>query len=202
MSFVINRNFISPILSEAGRQRAREQLISLGYRPEAFKPIVWPEDAVEAYRSYVGAPWEFTTKADIRRRKWKLRENHRIWLESQVTHRRLLYVWVFWCPGVGGFAFRGWWTYIIGCNVEHGGKHSQDSVLISRAMGMFPVVEPTLFGMDWEQRERWMIEFAKRYQRGTWCGKPQGKALVWAEVKGTSIEKILGRAEWASPHGA
>jgi hypothetical protein len=196
MSTVINRNFRFPILSEVGRQRAREHLISVGVRVDRLQPIIWPEDAVSAYRPHMYAPWEYTTEADILRKKWELRENHRIWMESQITHRRLLYVWVFWCPGISGI-FEGWWTYIIGCGVEYGGKHDTDTYLIRRVMEMFPVIDPTLFAMDWQQRERWMKEFAKRYQRGEWCGKPQGKALIWAEVKGHDIVKLLGKAEWA-----
>lgn len=193
-----NESLIARIgMTDEKRCRVREHLISLGVQVDRLQPIIWPEGAVSAYRKHKYAPWEYTTKADLLRDKRKRRMNHRIWMESQITHRRRLYVWVFWCPGISGI-FEGWWTYIIGCGVEHGGKYSTDSNLILRAMELFPIIEPVLFGIeeDWEQRERWMIEFAKRYQRGVWCGKPQGKALIWAEVKGNSIEKILGRAQW------
>ena len=201
MGTVITRSFKEgSLLSAAGQRRAKEHLLSLGYTEEQLQPIIWPEDAVSAHRDHVGQPWEFTTKADILRRKCERhrnnRKHHRNWMESQITHRRRLYVWVFWCPGISGI-FEGWWTYIIGCGVKHGGKYSTDSNLILQAMELFPVTDPRLFDMDWEQRERWMKEFAKRYQRGLWCGKPQGKAPIWAEVKGNSIEKILGRAEWS-----
>lgn len=199
MSCLILRSFTAgSLLSAAARQRAKEYLISIGYREEQLKSIVWPEGAVSAYRGHVGAPWEFTTKADILRGKCeRMKQSLRMKREYGVIHRRALYVWVFWCPGVGGFAFRGWWTYIIGCGVEHGGKYTQASGLILQAMGLFPIIEPTLFEEDREYRERWMKEFAKRYQRGLWCGKPQGKAPIWAEVQGNSIKKILGRAQWA-----
>lgn len=183
-------------MTDKKRLRIREYLVSVGIQVDRLQPLIWPEGAVSAYKEYMYAPWEYTTKADILRQKRQRRRTHRIWMESRITHRRRLYVWVFWCPGVGGFAFRGWWTYIIGCGVEYGGKLIFDTEPILQAMRLFPVIEPTLFEEDWEQRERWMIEFAKRYQRGLWCGKPQGKALIWAEVRGSTIIKILGRAQW------
>jgi hypothetical protein len=61
-------------------------------------------------------------------------------------------------------------------------------------MELFPLVEPTLFGPP--SIEDWKIKFSKQYQRGRHCGKPQGKAAVWAEVRGSSVVEILGRAEW------
>lgn len=187
-------------MTDEKRRRIREYLISVGVRVEELHPLIWPKNAVSAYRKSIYEPWEYTLKSDILRRKRELRDQHRSWMESQITHRRRLYVWVFWCPGISGF-FEGWWTYIIGYGgVEHGGKFTQDSNLILRAMELFPVIEPKLFDTeeDWEQRERWMIEFAKRYQRGLWCGKPQGKAPIWAEVQGNTIVKILGRAQWSN----
>ena len=199
MGTLINRNF-SISLSEDARRRAREYLLSRGYREEQLKPIVWPEGAVSAHRRYSGAPWEFILKSDILRAKRERMERNLWWKrEYGVIHRRPLYIWVFWCPGVGGFAFRGWWTYIIGRGVEHGGKRSVATEPILRAMELFPVIEPRLFEEDWQQRERWMKEFVKRYRRGKWCGKPQGKAPIWAEIEGSSIVKILGRAEWPCP---
>lgn len=190
------------VMTDEKRRRIREHLISAGIRVDRLQPLIWPEGAVSAYHPHMYAPWEYTTKADILRRKRERRDRHRIWMESQITHRRPLYIWVFWCPGISGF-FEGWWTYIIGCGVEHGGKYSRDSSLILQAMELFPIVEPMLFNLkeDWQQREKWMKEFAKRYQRGLWCGKPQGKSLIWAEIKGSRIERILGRAEWPPRSG-
>ena len=192
---------IEGFLSDEGRRRAKKRLEYLGIQWDKIPQFDPPEDAVSASRiTSIGdyyAPWQYTTKRDILREKRRWKEE-RFWLEEQnITHRRPLYVWVFWCPGISSF-FEGWWTYIIGCNIEHGGKFCKDSDLILRAMELFPVVEGTLFGMgeDWEQRERWMMEFARRYQRGYWCGKPQGKAPVWAEVQGGYIKRILGRAQW------
>lgn len=163
------------------------------------RAIAWPEGSVSAYRKHRLATWEFTTKADLLQERRERMESH-LWQKREygVIHIQPLYVWVFWCPGVFGFAYRGWWTYIIGRGVEHGGKYSTGSSLILQAMELFPIIEPKLFEEDWQQSESWMKEFAKRYQRGYWCGKPQGKAPIWAEVQGTRIKKILGRAEWPS----
>ncbi len=191
MNTVISRNFRFPILSEAGRQRAKEYLLSVGYRPEAFKPIVWPEDAVSAHREHMYAPWEFTTKADILRGK-RERMEHNLWWKREygVTHIQPLYVWVFWCPGINGIFYRGWWLYLIGRGISS--DKYQEGDIFSQVKELFPLIGTTLF----PDIEEWKVEFAKRYQRGLWCGKPQGKAPIWAEVKGTCIEKILGRAEW------
>jgi len=201
MCTYINRNFSIP-MSEDARRRARKHLLSRGYTEEQLKPIEWPEGAVSAYQSCLGAPWEFTLKSDILRAKREKMERDLQWKrEEDVVLRRPAYVWVFWCPGVGGFAFRGWWTYIIGHGFEYGGKYTQDSSLTLRAMELFPIVEPISFEEDWQYRERWMKEFAKRYKRGTWCGKPQGKAPIWVEIKDNDIIKILGRAQWPKHKG-
>lgn len=119
--------------------------------------------------------------------------------------KKPLYVWVFWCPGVGGFAFRGWWTYVVGVGREyHGGGYKGELAghLLDDVTRLFPVAGQTLFSWKygWREREKWMKGFIKRYRRGTWCGRPQGKAPIWVEVKGGSIRKILGRAEWPKEH--
>jgi len=74
--------------------------------------IDWPEGAISAYRNHPGAPWRFTTKSDILRRKRERMENNlRLKREVGVVERKALYVWVFWCPGINGFFYRGWWVY-------------------------------------------------------------------------------------------
>lgn len=182
-------------LSPEARQRAREYLKSVGYGDKEIQPIIWPDDAVSASRRHRYAPWVFTTKADVRRQRQERMKRILYWKrEDGVVQRRALYVWVFWCPGVGGFAFKGWWTYIIGIGVSYGGKYIHGGGMIAEAMKLYPLVEPTLYGPP--DLDRWMAEFVKRYQKGKWCGKPQGKAPVWAEVEGTRIKRILGRAEW------
>jgi len=103
--------------------------------------------------------------------------------------RRPLYVWVFWCPGISGF-FEGLWTYIVGVAGDyHGGgyKGEVDGRLLDEVMRLFPVSV---------SRNQWQEEFVKKYPaRDKHCGRPQGKAPIWAEVQGNSILKILGRAE-------
>ena len=99
---------------------------------------------------------------------------------------------------MGGFIFRGWWTYLVGIGHDyHGGGHKGDvqGGLFDEIMKMFPVENPYLYPLD---DNKWMQLFAKQYQRGRWCGKPQGKAPIWAEVQGDSIKRILSRAEWPS----
>ena len=198
MSTIVNRNF-SISLSEEARRRAREYLLSRGWREEQLKPIEWPEDAVSAYRPHIYAPWQFTTKTDIKRMKRESME-HNLWWKREygVTHRKPLYVWVFWCPGISGF-FEGLWTYIIGLGREYrGGGYKGDlsGHLLDEVMRLFPLVDRPLFPPDYQYYESWRRAFIKKYQRGRWCGKPQGKAPIWAKVKGSSIIKILGRAEW------
>jgi len=183
-------------LSDDARRRAREHLKSVGIRVEELQPLIWPEDAVSAYREHMYAPWKFTLKSDILRQRRERMEHHLWWKrEYNVTHRRPLYVWVFWCPGVGGFAFRGWWTYLIGKNISYSPAfRNNDRKTISRLMELFPLIEPKLFGPP--NLDEWMAEFVRRYQRGYWCGKPQGKSPIWAEVQGSNIRRLLNRVEW------
>ena len=110
--------------------------------------------------------------------------------------KKPLYVWVFWCPGINDFIFKGWWTYFVGLGRDyHGGGYKGEVAgrLKDDLLRLFPLVEPNLFETNWDE---WMKRFVKKYQRGRWCGKPQGKSPVWAEVQGGSIKRILGRAEW------
>ena len=180
-------------MSEDARKRAREHLISLGYKPEELQPIVWPDDAVSASRKHRYAPWEFVTKADIRRKRQE-RMKRILWWKREygVCRRRPLYVWVFRCPG---WVYEGWYTYLIGTNISCAMNfRGNNERLIARLMQLFPLIEPKLFGPP--DLDKWMAEFVRRYRRGTWCGKPQGKAPVWVEVEGTRIKRILARAEW------
>jgi len=184
-------------MTDEKRRRIREHLISVGVRVDRLQPLIWPEDAVSAYKRHMYAPWEYTLKSDILRRKRERMELNLRWKrEDGVIHRRPLYVWVFWCPGINGIFYRGWWLYLIGRDIESG-RYFEKSELCSRVMELFPIIEPMLFEEDWQQRKRWKAEFVKRYQRGKWCGKPQGKAPIWAEVNGSSILKILARAQWS-----
>jgi hypothetical protein len=184
-------------LSDEARQRATEYLKSVGYTEEQLKPIEWPDDAISAYRDWPGAPWQFTTKADILRAKREHMElNLRQKRQSDIVEKRALYVWVFYCPGISGF-FEGWWSYLVGLNHDyHGGgfKGNLAGRLLDQVRDLFPLVEKDLFGNF--NLELWMRRFIDKYPRGLWCGKPQGKAPVWALVHNGSVEKIISRAQW------
>ncbi len=202
MSTVVIRNKNTPAkgiftfnLSDEAKQRAKEHLEKAGIRLDQVPPLIWPDDAVSAYQEHMYAPWQFTTKADIRRKRQKVAK-HVLWFkrEYKVSQRRAAYVWVFWCPGINGIFYRGWWLYIIGNNFSTSKYFERDTEKIQKLMKLFPLVEPTLFGPP--DIKKWKREFVKRYQRGKWGGKPQGKAPIWCEVERDYIIKILSRAEW------
>jgi hypothetical protein len=193
-------------LSDDAQRRAREHLKSAGIDVDRLQPLVWPDDAVSASRKHMYAPWEFVTKADIRRRRQERMKSILWWKrEYGVVQRRPLYVWVFRCPG---WVYEGWYTYLIGTNIECAlNFRGYAESLIAQLMQLFPLVEPPRLLFEDKSGgspdlDNWMAEFVKRYQRGTWCGKPQGKAPVWAEVEGTRIRRILGRAEWPEKNKA
>lgn len=176
-------------LSDESRQRAKEYLLSVGYREDDLKPIVWPDDAVSAYRNHSGAPWQFTTKADIlRKKRERMESNLRHKRESDGTCRVPLYVWVFWCPGA---IFEGWWLYLIGREYESSKFLFRDEELVAQIMELFDI---PLFGEG--DLENWKAEFVRWFRRGKHGGKPQGKSPVWAEMRNGRLIKLLGRAEW------
>lgn len=170
--------------------------------------IPWPEGGISASRGMTlqgMSPWSIFTIGDkLRQKREKMEENLRRKREYAVVRRVPLYVWVFWCPGVSGFIFRGWFTYLIGVSFEanvnfKGGLPAMQR----RLMELFPLTEPGLWD-DCDERvfDRWQKEFVKRYPRGLRLGKPQGKAPVWAEVRTgyygniPTITRLLSRAEW------
>jgi len=158
--------------------------------------IDWPEGAISASRGHRSQPWRFYTIADKLAKKRK-RNEERLWIKREygVVRKVALYAWVFWCPGINFFIYRGWWTYLVGRGISYGVDFRGGSVrLQSRLMELFPVGDRSLFGDFGE----WKAEFVKRYQRGCRSGKPQGKAPVWAEVAGGGVKRLLSRAEW--PH--
>lgn len=162
--------------------------------------IPWPEGAVSAERRFPRDTWEFTTQTDLLRRRRKLMEQQLWWKREYGTvHRRALYVWVFWCPGISGF-YEGWWVYLIGRDISYGKYLEQHTEIMAKIMELFPVVQPSLFPSQSLHRfpgaEEWKQDFVKRHQRGFWCGKPQGKAPVWAEVEELQVKRILSRTEW------
>lgn len=188
-----------PWLSEKERIRAREYLISAGYDVDRMPKLIWPDDAVSATHDNPYAPWKFTTRSDVLKAR-KERMEHCLWWKREygIIEIRALYVWVFWCPGISGI-FEGLWTYLIGIGREYCGggyKGQLNGRHLERVMELFPLVDKPLIP-DWRYYEQWRERFVKKYPSKTkWCGKPQGKAPVWAKVKGDHIEEILGRAEW------
>jgi len=184
-------------LSEDARKRAYDHLKSLGYRDEELKPIEWPDDAVSAYRDNRHATWKFTTIADILRRKIEKMERNLRWKrEYNIIEKRPLYVWVFWCPGISDFFFKGWWIYLIGREISECVGERKDNNIIKKLLELFPLIEPNLFG--WRDILKWKRKFVHNYRCGCWCGKPQGKAPVWAEINGDRVLRILGPAKWPS----
>jgi len=186
------------LMSDEQRQRAKEYLESAGIQVNHLPKLIWPDDAVSASQKHMYAPWKFTTKADILLARRQRMESN-LWLKREygVIKRVPLYVWVFYCTGIKGAFFEGWWLAIEGRGINIC-RHMDDELTL-RIVELFPS-ELSLFGAvdigDWKQMEEWKKEFVKKHRRGTWCGKPQGKAAVWAEVRGGHIERILSMAEW------
>ncbi|HIJ71676.1 MAG TPA: hypothetical protein HPP87_09985 [Planctomycetes bacterium] len=170
-----------------------EDLRDCGYNMD---PIDWPEGAVSAYRETPFSRWEFVLRSDVLKRKREKMERCLWWKrEYGTTKIRALYVWVFWCPGVSGF-YKGWWSYLVGIGRDyHGGglKRQLSEKLFRRAMELYPIDGQHDI---WPDRSKWMRWFARRYQQGVWCGKAQGKAAVWCEVRGDHVNRIISRAEW------
>ena len=76
MTVVIKRNFKRSAdesgflnLTDEALERAKKYLLSCGYSDKSLQPIVWPDDAVSAYQAHCGAPWEFTTRADVKKKR-------------------------------------------------------------------------------------------------------------------------------------
>jgi len=194
------RPFFGLLNSEESQRKAKEHLKSLGYDFDKQPKLVWPEGAVAAWNDHFYGQWQFRFMSDVQREKKEEMEQNLMWKrDSDKTEIRALYVWVFWCPGISGFFFKGLWTYIRGIGREyHGGgiKGNLDGHLLDEVMELFPLVDRPLFP-DWRYYDRWQKQFIKKYPAKTkWCGKPQGKSAVWAEVKGTWVNKIIARAEW------
>jgi hypothetical protein len=160
------------------------------------KSIPWPEDGITAYRSHPGAQWTFTTIADVLAcKREKMENNLRHKREYDTVKRVPLYVWVFFCPGINFFIFRGWWLYLKGLNYCDGKYLERDTELVKSIMKMFPLVEGNLFGHG--DIEKWKQEFVKKYPaKNKWGGKPQGKSPVWAEFKNGRFIRLIERAEW------
>lgn len=165
--------------------------------------------AIEAWNPEVRSgeiilPPEFACVSDRKVYTWDDVKQRRRKRQKQILERKRkpygliqkkpLYVWVFWCPGISGI-FEGLWTYFVGLGRDyHGGGYKGQVAggLLDEVMRLFPVCN-SLFPVS---RNQWEEEFVKKYTRGKHCGRPQGKAPIWAEVQGSSVLRILGRAEW------
>jgi len=186
---VINRNFQFPELTEEQRQRAYQHLCQAGYDSDNMQPLIWPEGAVSASRDHPYQPWQYVYKSDVIRRKKEQQErNLRFKRDYNITSKRFLYVWTFWCPDI----YTGWWTYLIGRDISYGRYLDRNKNIVERLMELFNP-EPMLFDISFRD---WQLWFVKKFQKGKWCGKPQGKSPVLAEVRGSHIERIIKRVEW------
>jgi hypothetical protein len=144
------------------------------------------------------------TWADLGREKKQRQARALAWKrEADGLAIRPIYVWVFHCPGVGGFGYLGWWTYLVGRNWDLWlGRGCED--VHQQLMDLFPLVEPDLFGAA-VTYEQWQIRFARAFccrhpdgRSRKHAGRIQGKAAVWAEFEGQGyggFRRIIGRAE-------
>jgi len=114
--------------------------------------------------------------------------------ERQAAHLKLVldsprtrwagFIWTFWTPGLGGFAYRGWWAYL---RTIEGNEplnfRGLNHHVIQQAMDMFPCgVLPIE-----ENLHQWMEAFGTEHHRpGRF--KKQGLAPVWIErINGVSV---------------
>ena len=188
------------------RGPSKRQRTGLEFISESFWTRFGPDTAVVDTNAH---PPRITTYAELGRRKRERQAEQlaRNRISLFRTEIRPLYVWVFHCPGAFGFAFKGWWTYLIGRGIEQGRFGFHDEKLQKRLMTLFPIASGDIDGPPLTYNE-WMPLFAKvfccRHPDGTvrkHAGRIQGKALVWAEVRGDHVERIMGRAQLPGPKG-
>ena len=102
MSCVVERKFNSGfILTKKGRKKAKAYLLSVGIDLDKSPKLIWPDDAIRAYRNHYMEQWQFIYKSDIIKLKIKEQKDN-LWMkrEYKVTRKVPLYVWVFYCPGI------------------------------------------------------------------------------------------------------
>jgi hypothetical protein len=168
--------------------------------PESFWTRFGPDTAVVDTNC---RPPAITTYAELGRRKRERQAEQlaRKRVSDWDTQIRPLYVWVFHCPGLGKVAFRGWRTYLIGRGIKEGRWLFCSAGIQHRLMRLFPIAQGSLDDPPLTY-EQWMPLFAKffccRRPDGTprkHAGRIQGKALIWAEVCGGNVHRIIGQAQ-------
>ncbi len=118
------------------------------------------------------------TWADIHKARTK-HQNKRLWWKREygVNQKRAAYIWVFYQPGLFGFAYAGWHLYIRTLNNSWWIRHNHyDDTLMLDIMRRFPCgIIPVR-----ENFNQWKEAFAKTYSRpGRF--KKQGLVLGWVE---------------------
>lgn len=100
---------------------------------------------------------------------------------------RIYAVIVFWYPGINEIFFRGWHVYLKGIKESFDYKdiHQLHSILQQK----FPIVLK-LYEDKREQCNFWKEEFAKRYKRKLWNGKPMGIQYVHYNHYTTEMDAI------------
>ena len=126
----------------------------------------------------------FVTHADLLQARKARQAYHLEQLLAIPRTRRAGFVWTFWTPGLGGFAYRGWWAYLRTLDGDEPlNFRGLNETLIRQAMGIFPCgVLPFP-----ENLNQWMEAFATEHNRpGRF--KKQGLAPVWIErLNGVSV---------------
>jgi hypothetical protein len=187
------------IVAVFNRGRRRDERGGESFIPDRFFESFGPDTAIVS--KMVGGHYEVQTWSDLGREK-RARQTRNLEdkRDGTVSSVRPMYVWVFHCPGIFGFAYRGWWTYLIWHGGDSGKFLRHSTKMIDALMSLFPMADPCLFGQP-PTYEQWQVRFATafccRNPDGTarkHAGRIQGKALLWAEFWGEHPCEIIGRA--------
>lgn len=116
---------------------------------------------------YVGGPRRVVTWSDVMRQR-REEQSRRL---ANKRHCDVARVFKLWVAFFDTQFYAGWHAFL---ERFHDRTWIRSSWLQEDVMRLFPLVLPGVG--DWEQ---WMIEFSKRYRRGTQDRKPRGLAFVW-----------------------